>query len=572
MRALTFLFCLISIYTFGQSFTEINQFFDEIGEGGIDWGDLDKDGDLDFVVSGFDTKVYVNNNGSFSIGQSLSYTENGSSPNDNFNHGNVQIADLNNDGSLDIIISGWTGSSEMTRVFINNGFGSFSWNFQLANATGRFCLVKDVNNDNLLDIIHVDYGALKIFRNNSAASFELAFEDDAAVSDHRFVEAGDMDNDGKVELFLTTNQGIRVYKNEGEFKFSQMNSLEFASVEDDGSVSALDYNKDGLLDLITTGFGLEAVPVYYNNKSTFKLDSSNSFIEEIARGSIDWGDCDNDGDLDLLVTGLRWSGSVVAEVYNNKNGIFEKNLSALTGIIYGEGKWGDYDNDGDLDILLWGSGNLKVYSNNLVQTGYVINNKPNSPQNLSFIQEYDTIVVRWTNTIDNETPATGLSYNVWIKKSGGEFLVSPNADAISGQLWSSTFGNAFGNNSFKIHGLEVGQTYEWGVQAIDGGFMASEFAESSFTYSEPIEPELPVAVEKSKSSISLYPNPTNGLLHVNALRGKKIRITIIDQLGRKSEPIVLSDELLDLREFSNGGYRLQVIDGNHVESFNIIKN
>ncbi|HYW68008.1 MAG TPA: S8 family serine peptidase, partial [bacterium] len=63
-----------------------------------------------------------------------------------------------------------------------------------------------------------------------------------------------------------------------------------------------------------------------------------------------WGDYDNDGDLDILLTGDTGSESI-SRVYENDAGTFTDIAAGLTGVVLGSGAWGDYDNDGDLDIL-----------------------------------------------------------------------------------------------------------------------------------------------------------------------------------------------------------------------------
>jgi hypothetical protein len=565
MKLLIFLVLIMPACALAQSFTKLDQVFTEEGEGGIDWGDVDGDGDLDFVVSGFDSKVYLNERGAFVKGQSLSFMDNGS-PRDNLNHGNVQIADFNKDGNPDILASGWTGSSETTRIFVNHGSGDFSTSVEIEDAHGRYSLARDLNNDNLLDIIHIDFNYIKIFRNTDGFVFEHVFTDAAPVIDNCFVDAGDMDNDGDVDLFLTTNEEFRIYKNEGDFKFTKIDNGQFLLPYDLGAVNCLDYNEDALLDLVMTGFGGATVPVYYNSRSVFQLDSGNNYMENVIRGSMDWGDCDNDGDSDLLITGLKSSGKLVTEVYNNNEGVFQKNPSVLTGVIFGEAKWGDYDNDGDLDILLWGSEELKIYKNDLIESAFEINSAPSPPQSLSFKQEYDTIVVSWTSAHDQQTPDDALLYNVWIKK-GPEFLVSPNADISNGALFTPAIANAFANTKFKIFGLEVGQTYEWGVQAIDGGFLSSAFATSSFTYQEPI-----VGIEESQSEvISIYPNPTFGILNINLPASVNRRITLFDANGRRMESTPVSNHLLDLKEIPDGVYMLNVHDGTRMKTFRVIK-
>jgi alpha-tubulin suppressor-like RCC1 family protein len=66
--------------------------------------------------------------------------------------------------------------------------------------------------------------------------------------------------------------------------------------------------------------------------------------------SVAWGDYDNDGQLDLLV-----SGSGTSIIYHNSNGVFTVG-AFLTGISYGQAVWGDYNNDGRLDVMQDGFG------------------------------------------------------------------------------------------------------------------------------------------------------------------------------------------------------------------------
>ncbi|NNE08353.1 MAG: VCBS repeat-containing protein, partial [Gemmatimonadetes bacterium] len=84
--------------------------------------------------------------------------------------------------------------------------------------------------------------------------------------------------------------------------------------------------------------------------------------------SVVWGDYDNDGDLDILLAGQD-SGGRVAKVYQNTAGTFTDIGAGLTGVSVPSVVWGDYDNDGDLDILLTGRDSgifipvAKVYEN-----------------------------------------------------------------------------------------------------------------------------------------------------------------------------------------------------------------
>jgi hypothetical protein len=71
-------------------------------------------------------------------------------------------------------------------------------------------------------------------------------------------------------------------------------------------------------------------------------------------GSVDWGDFDRDGDLDLLLTGESYNGPVSKIYRNNRNGNFEDIHAQLIGLYMSDGHFGDYDNDGDLDVVISG--------------------------------------------------------------------------------------------------------------------------------------------------------------------------------------------------------------------------
>ena len=80
--------------------------------------------------------------------------------------------------------------------------------------------------------------------------------------------------------------------------------------------------------------------------------------------SLAFGDCDNDGDLDVLLAGCPTNTyTYTSKIYrNNSNASFTEITSGLPGVGYCSTAWGDYDNDGDLDILLTGGSANNPYS------------------------------------------------------------------------------------------------------------------------------------------------------------------------------------------------------------------
>ena len=119
-----------------------------------------------------------------------------------------------------------------------------------------------------------------------------------------------------------------------------------------------DWDNDGDLDLIMTGndtSGNKTTKLYRNDGGL--LTDMASTIPGVYYSSVAWGDYDNDGDLDLFISGRTAASEIISRVYRNDNGTFTDIAAGLTGLWISSAAWGDYDNDGDLDIALMGATN-----------------------------------------------------------------------------------------------------------------------------------------------------------------------------------------------------------------------
>ena len=82
--------------------------------------------------------------------------------------------------------------------------------------------------------------------------------------------------------------------------------------------------------------------------------------------AVAFGDYDNDGRVDILIAGMNASSNRLAKIFhNNGNGVFSDSGAVLTGVSQAAVAWGDYDNDGFADAIVAGQGAVtKVYHNN----------------------------------------------------------------------------------------------------------------------------------------------------------------------------------------------------------------
>ncbi|NUN08494.1 MAG: VCBS repeat-containing protein [Ignavibacteriaceae bacterium] len=169
---------------------------------------------------------------------------------------------------------------------------------------------------------------------------------------------GDYDNDGDLDLLylydsLNYNYKIIVLRNNnGTFQNINAGLLGYY----DGVEAAwIDYDMDGDLDIITTG-AIEssgwqhATRLYKNNNGIFTL--VNSGLVNMS-GNIIWHDFNGDGTPDLMLNGYIGSGWI-CKLYLNSSGNFTEVSTSLSGASNMDPSWGDYDNDGDDDLLVCG--------------------------------------------------------------------------------------------------------------------------------------------------------------------------------------------------------------------------
>ncbi|HEV8539085.1 MAG TPA: VCBS repeat-containing protein, partial [Bacteroidota bacterium] len=182
----------------------------------------------------------------------------------------------------------------------------------------------------------------------------------------------DYDNDGDLDVFVAGWDGTQVvtkiYRND-DGEFTDINA-ELVGISPERGVAWDDFDNDGDIDLAITGgldtTGLQPVAKIYRNDDGNFVDI-NAPIMPLLGGVTTWIDYNLDGKLDLLIAGSPDKGSsFYTKLYRN-NGDDDDSTFTDSGI-YFPGVWGasvdwaDYDNDGDPDLLLTGYGSWGVTS------------------------------------------------------------------------------------------------------------------------------------------------------------------------------------------------------------------
>ncbi len=198
-------------------------------------------------------------------------------------------------------------------------------------------------------------------------------ETDVPPVSYSSLSLGDFDEDGDLDVVLSGNTNIefpylpKVLVSRGVSEsvlFGEWTrTFETVTLDADlwmGTAALLDFNRDNKLDLFVSGSSSLNLP-FEPGAALYLGDGAGGFsattiaIESLYGGSAAWGDYDNDGDDDLLLTGTDASNLYRTLLYRNNEGSLEEVPTSLPGVSYGDAQWGDIDNDGDKDLLLVGS-------------------------------------------------------------------------------------------------------------------------------------------------------------------------------------------------------------------------
>ncbi len=478
---------LINNNLYAQAFIKFDPNLFGIADCSLELGDYDNDGDLDILISGkrwdeslnsYVTKLYRNNSDSTFTDINLELLDNIS--------GAVVFIDYDNDNDLDFLLTGNQDHAYQIKLYENIGNDKFdSIGFNLEGVVNGDIDIGDFDNDSDFDILISGFhsyhaNCTRIYKNDGGLKF-TTFPSNLIQLYEGSVEWGDYDSDGDMDFAINGadfDSYTSIYRNDGNGQFVDI-AAGIAGISY-GEIALGDYDADGDLDIALTGM---TEPYNYCTK-IYRNDGNDTFVEinhnliGLYAGSVQWGDYDNDGDLDLLLTGANGYSEFTRIYRNEGNDRIINSGIPLQGVHSGKAVWGDLNNDGALDIVLSGvsSGNYQflIYYNNSI----LKNTKPSTPTNVSANILDNKVFFSWDASYDDSTPSKGLTYNKYLKNiSIDSILCNPNSNLINGKRLIVKRGNINGNSIdyLNINDIPDG-TYEIYIQAIDAGFVSSDFS------------------------------------------------------------------------------------------------
>lgn len=278
----------------------------------------------------------------------------------------VAVGDFNNDGHLDVLVAG-LGKRDVpfTILYTNSGTAFVDSGIVVPGLSRATAAWGDFDGDGDLDLAMtgLDGSGIPVTRiyRNDGGTFTLLTNNNLAPVFAGNLAWGDYDGDGDLDLLVTgitsaSASGVavtRLYRNDGNGVFTSV-PHPFPDCYL-GAAAWGDYDNDGHLDLVlsgaTTGGGL--VSGIWHNDGHGNFTNISASLPGMDLGYAAWGDFDNDGDLDLLFGGNTDAG-FVARIYRNDNGVFTDINAGLLPVLWASGAWGDYDNDGKLDLMIMG--------------------------------------------------------------------------------------------------------------------------------------------------------------------------------------------------------------------------
>ena len=289
--------------------------------------------------------------------------------------GDMEFADLDGDGDMDLISTGsgnmsdGTTHSALTTLYFNDGVGNFTAvnNHGIENIRASKIALADIDADDDLDLMisgqtHGGSFLTKLYANDGNGNFNEVVSTLFDSLESGYFNFGDIDGDTDQDIVYSGSDNVFdviAFINDGAGSYSLSSNIGVTNIG--GVLELFDADGDTDLDILIMGVNQDdevVTELYENDGAGGYTIVNNAGFNPLNFGDIAVGDTDGDGDKDVLIIGMRGSADVESEFYtNNGDGAFTlvEDAPFMDLGFDGETSFNDFDNDGDLDVFIIGS-------------------------------------------------------------------------------------------------------------------------------------------------------------------------------------------------------------------------
>ncbi|WP_415830964.1 FG-GAP-like repeat-containing protein, partial [Flavobacterium weaverense] len=485
-----------------KSFTLQSSPFPGLANGSVAWGDYDRDGDLDVAIMGQSptlgavTALFENRNGEFV------------NTNQNFQKlydGDISWIDINKDGWIDLVVSGYN-DKPYTKLYINKQGSYFepTDDYGLPQLYATTMAWGDLDNDGDIDLAiagldatdkHVfniyyrEDGQNKFVKESSSVSGMYYMSDPGFIKgDMKIVDVDlDGDNDlvyngenasgstigGVIMNTLINPNSPNPY---ATTPWGQSSTLQLKN----STIEVAKFKNHNGITILSSGVDNTGNNVFYSSNSLAGAGGAGTEQQypKLKNGDIAVSDYNIDGLNDIVFTGENQAGVPVTKLYiQDSNGNFKESPLVLQGLRNSTATWVDYDMDGDLDLFLTGEDNTGAKT--ILYKSEIANKKNTSPAKITGLKSedkgYGTVRFSWDKPADDFSK--DLSYVLRLGTTpGGTELSNTESDLSTGRRLIVKPGQIY-TNFFETQ-LDPG-TYYWSVQAVDTGIKSGVFSDEA---------------------------------------------------------------------------------------------
>ena len=487
------------------------------------------------------------------------------------------VVDMDNDYLDDIV----TVNNNNMNIYSQKTAGGFNTKliaFPALTADPSWSIAAgDYDRNGYNDLVFGSGNRLSVIKANNAGTgyMEISYPQNIFTQRTNFI---DINNDGNLDLFACHDVAqSHVYRNDGAgnlvFDISMMPTL---AVGGNYQSQWSDIDNDGDQDMYMSKCRAGASPTDAQRINLLYVNNGvGIFTEKAAAAGIDdssqsWSsaieDYDNDGDMDILISNISDTNKLYK---NNGDGTFT-DIYASTTIDSQVGSWelqaADFNNDGWMDFL-WQNGKQMYFNNgDLTFTGYVM---PFSKGGIGDLNNDGFLDVVYDNKVFYNAPNANNWFTINLKG------IQSNINGIGARLeiygsWGKQIreiksGNGFSQQStLNAHfGLGTSTAITQLIVRWPSGNVDVINNPTKNQTLMVIEGSSPLAVNQvSNADFSVYPNPTNNVLNIKFSEYKtEIKTAVIyDLSGRIVQSVAVSNQSINVKSLANGTYILVVKD------------